>query len=192
MNQVASNVVDLKCDFKANPRVGLTCNVMNVVIGKEDSVKIEKLSNDEVSNLNFYGSTLNHFPNQIFQDFPHLISINVQVSGLSEINQESFKGSINMKDFLARGNKVRRLETDTFIEAINLEILMMHDNAISYIDENVFRNCSKLQEIYLGDNYIEELRGNTFQVMIFFILQNNVNEIIFQGSTQFEENLPIL
>ena len=142
---------------------------MNVLIFKEDSVKIDsefrvKLINENVFNLNFYGSTINHLSNQIFHNFPELITINLQVSGLSEINRESFIGASNLKDFLARGNKVRRLEADTFIEAQSLETLMMHDNAINFVDENAFRNCSKLEEIYLGDNYIEELRGDTFRV----------------------------
>lgn len=155
---------------------------------------LKEKTDRDVKYAAFYGSRVKKIPNQLFSKFPNLDQLDMQISGVQGIEENSLKGAKNLKKLHLRGNNVKSLEAETFVEAENLEVIVLHDNVIGFLDESAFRNLSKLESLYLGDNNIGELFKDTFidlvnlrEIYLHFNKIEKLEKGLFRNNLNLEE-----
>ena len=191
--------VELRCDYSRTILKSYSCMIFGAKVEVNDNLIIDgehllSKSDQDVKYIAFYGSRVKQIPNQIFNKFLHLDQLDLQISGVHGIEENSLKGAKSLKKLHLRGNNVKRLEAQTFVEANNLEVIVLHDNVISYIDENAFKNLSKLEALYLGDNNIAEIHKDTFsdlsslkEIYLHFNKIEKLEKGLFRNNFNLEE-----
>lgn len=196
---VQAHSVDLKCDYSGYIAKSYSCMVFGAKITGSEYLGImgehlKEKSDVDVKYVAFYGSRVKKIPSQLFSKFSSLDQLDLQISGVQEVEESSLKGAKNLRKLHLRGNNVKSLEADTFVEASLLEVIVLHDNVIGYVDENAFKNLSKLETLYLGDNNIVELHKDTFidlvslrEIYLHFNKIEKLERGLFRNNLNLEE-----
>lgn len=162
------NAANLECGYINYNLDDYCCRIMNGRVKAKEAVSI---SGNHLLNKNDYDvkyvefvstEMLEQIPNLIFRQFPNLQKVIVSTSSLKYLNQTSLRGATKMKQLMAKGNYVQRLEADSFTEALNLNLIDLQDNWISFVDKGAFRKLTNLEILRLGGNFITSLDRNTF------------------------------
>lgn len=181
---------DLECTFRYYEKTGYTCSVIAKSFKVDDSTIIfggEHFigkTDADVKYVAFCLSYVESIPSEIFDNFPSIEQLNVEVSRMKFIDRNSLQGAFRLEKLYARGNYITKLDADTFAEATNLKLINFHDNSINSIDENAFRRLVRLEELFLGKNWINDLNNNTFNDLInlkVIYLQSNRIDHLSEG-----------
>lgn len=167
---VPRSEIVLECDFEDDDR-GYLCILENVDVEEDIPIVIrgehlEGRSNEDVVRIHFIDSKLNFIPQELFDTFPSLSTLDVTDTELPTLNA------------------LRNCE--------NLENLFASYNNIEVVEANVFRECSNLRQLHLTRNNINEFHSNGLTNLVELRLNsNNISEIDTE-TFGYLENLEIL
>lgn len=179
---------DLNCEFKSYKK-GYTCLILARQVTENETIQIVgehliEMTNEDVQSVAFYGSGMKTISNKLFQSFTNLIQLDVQVSHLEFIDEDSFQRANKLQQLWATSNFVKRLEAESFVEAFNLQLIDLRSNLIAFVDEKAFKNLTKLEKLLLSQNNIVELRKGTFEELTslkVIHMHSNVLETLEEG-----------
>lgn len=118
-------------------------------------------SDDDVSLVYVVNSTLTHIPQQIFDRFTRLTSIEFINVGLRDLHQ-SWRNCSSLAIIRIENNNIRSIPANVF-EFCNVQTsISLVRNQIEEIAQNAFHELSRLQYLSLEDNNIKTIHPNTF------------------------------
>jgi len=140
--------------------------------------------------VEFVNCNISHIPDQLFRKFPNLEYLNVNRSGLKNLNP--IQNSSDLKTLLANNNQLTKLDANLFVATTDLETLSFRKNAIQEVDVLAFHNLGNLRELYLADNQIASLHMNVFSSLISLeILSLSGNQLQSIDLELFHANLQL-
>lgn len=197
---LAVEAADLECTYRNYQKSGYTCAVISKTFKNDDSTIIfggEHFAGHTDADVKYVAFCLSYVetpPSEIFENFPNVEQLNVEVARMKMIDRNSLRGAFRLEKLFARGNYLTKLEADTFSEATNLKLINFHDNSINSIDENAFRRLVRLEELYLGKNWINDLSNNTFNDLInlkaVYLQSNRIDHLtegLFRNTLKLEK-----
>lgn len=126
-------------------------------------------------------STLRTIPNEIFQRFPLLSSLDLVEEGITTLDgvQFSSKQKINKLDL--SNNAIASIPANVFINLANLQTLFLMNNTINQVDPKAFVGLTSLEQLDLDKNQISSLQEGVFQPLVSlkdFTLVSNKLQVI--------------
>ncbi|KAJ8949643.1 hypothetical protein NQ318_010059 [Aromia moschata] len=107
--------------------------------------------------LNLQGNFLRSLPDNIFTNFPNLISLNLSYNAIALIEDNAFRGLDNVKTIDVSLNKLTLIREKIFLPAISLLYLNLSHNYLSSIDGITSTSLKHLDvsycEIYAIDKF---------------------------------------
>ena len=189
---------ELECTFVIyGEPFGYTCALLGASVSANEPVtftgeNFEGKNDSDVTYLAFYDSNVETFPNESFEKFPNLITVEVSNSFVSIIEQNSFKGATKFEKFFVRANNILRLEAETFVGASNLKEIDLSYNKLMSVHGDSFNQLAKLEKLSLERNWIAKLNATIFDDLVSLkdiYLQRNLIQIIPEGL--FRNNLKL-
>jgi Leucine-rich repeat (LRR) protein len=147
---------EVYCNFTS---IGLNyvCYLQNVLLGEGEKIFITgnhqpEKSDSDVSSVIFIESKLHGIPSEIFEKFENLKELNVESTGLEELNH---LGNCSfLESFKAPLNNIVKLSDETFKDCKNLRTVDLQSNKIEKLEKTVFKHNEKLWEVNLSRNVI--------------------------------------
>ncbi|KAK6110178.1 Leucine rich repeat family protein [Brugia pahangi] len=129
----------------------------------------------------------------MLSSLPKLISLNLNYNQLTDLPDNVFKGTENLRHLLLKGNKICSLSSNSLFDIKNiLELLDLSDNCLSDIPAQNLRNCIRLMYLDLSHNAIKKIAN--FELMNLPLLKElriNNNQINYIAPMAFM-NVPLL
>jgi Leucine-rich repeat (LRR) protein len=123
-------------------------------------------SDDSVTMLAFYQSTINYIPTNLFSKFHNLQKFDCQVCHPKKIEKNDFKNAGNLRILRLRTGYIQILQNDTFYYCHELELIVLESFEISEIELKAFGGLRHLKELYLQHNRIKTLTPGTFDDLV--------------------------
>ncbi|XP_017023211.1 insulin-like growth factor-binding protein complex acid labile subunit [Drosophila kikkawai] len=166
-----------------------------------------------LTTLTLRNCSLSHLENAFFVRFGHLLQMELQYSGLNDLEDFSLNGLARLQSLSLSHNNLstlrswsseplgaltsldlsynafRRLRSQGFALFPQLQLLDLSSNQISEIDEETFHGLSHLKHLHLNGNLLQRIDGSSFQGLhrlASLSLQHNLIERIELDS--FETN----
>lgn len=174
--------VEHECDRIEDSEQGKLCAFENIRIVNDSTVfHISKASSQEVEAAQFRNSTLSRVPMELFRVFPRLKHIDVDATGLKELNLADFVNANELQYFLASFNQIERISARTFAACEKLEYIVMSHNSITQIEERAFDGLVSLEAIFLDNNQLtslpENLLNSAFNLQFLSISNNKLTQL---------------
>lgn len=180
-----------------------TC-VGNDITIKDKTTKII-FNYDKTKNLTavkFHSSQMQVLPMEVFDQFPYLRALVLELQGIDEIRKNSFEKATHLENLdlelnrlteIGDGtfdgawklrhldlsmNKIKKVTSKAFRGLVNLEHLGLSGNEITELEEGTFSELRNLKSIYLYSNYIKTLHPRMFiHCQKLEVLDINTNEL---------------
>jgi Leucine-rich repeat (LRR) protein len=174
----------LECDFENDDR-GYVCILENVDVEEDIPIVIrgehlEGRSNEDVEWVHFTDSKLEFIPQELFDTFPSLSTLDVTDNELPRLNV--LRNCENLENLFASFNNIEVVEANVFRECSNLRILHLTRNNINEFHSNGLTN---LVELTLNSNNISEIDTETFGYL------ENL-EILYLNDNRIRYTYPIM
>lgn len=112
---------ELNCLFRMYGKpFGYSCKNIDVwITGNHAGIKISgthiaNKTNNDITYLAIYDSTVHFIHDNFFSKFPNLEILNIQTSGLNRVERNSLKEARNLKQLWLMGNYIKKLEGFVF------------------------------------------------------------------------------
>ncbi|XP_020810834.1 toll-like receptor 6 [Drosophila serrata] len=139
-----------------------------------------------LTTLSLRNCTLSHLENAFFVRFGHLLKLELQYSGLSDLGDFSLNGLARLQSLSLSHNNLsalrswsseplgaltsldlsynafRRLRSQSFELFPQLQLLDLGSNEISQIDEETFQGLSHLKHLHLNGNLLQTIDSSFF------------------------------
>jgi hypothetical protein len=179
---------EVYCNFTS---IGLNyvCYLQNVLLGEGEKIFITgnnqpEKSDSDVSSVIFIESKLHEIPSEIFEKFENLKELNVESTGLEELNYLENCGSL--ETFKAPFNNIVKINDETFKDCKNLRTVDLQSNKIEKLGKTVFKHNEKLWEVNLSRNVI-----NGIEPCGFLRNQPELQSVNFVGNQCISANVYI-
>ncbi|XP_016964339.1 leucine-rich repeat-containing G-protein coupled receptor 5 [Drosophila biarmipes] len=140
-----------------------------------------------LTSLTLSNCSLPHLENGFFVRFDHLLHLELQYSGLSDLNDFSLNGLSKLQSLSLchndlstlrswsseplgaltnldlSHNKLRKLRAKSFALYPQLQTLDLQNNQISQIEEDSFQELSHLKHLHLNGNQLQHIDGTFFR-----------------------------
>lgn len=179
-----------RCVFHQNAQFFYTCRLENALfLNRFDGFPIEGdhlpgRSDHDVFSLYAVNSTLNFVPQQIFDTFPMLMSIELVDVGLRELHQP-WRNCSNLANVRIERNNVQEIPGNIFVFCNVHDTISLAENQITEVDSNAFSGLHWLQNLTLNNNRVRTFHQNTFlplHNLLFLHLDRTGLEEIHPGS----------
>ncbi len=141
-------------------------------------------SDSDVSSVIFIESKLDGIPQVIFSQFENLKELNVESTGLEELNYLGNCGSL--ESFKAPFNNIVKINDETFKDCKNLRTVDLQSNKIEKLGKTVFKHNQKLWQVNLSRNEI-----NGIEPCGFLSNQPELQSVNFVGNQCISANVYI-
>lgn len=136
--------------------------------------------NEQQTEVVFQNSSLDIFPNGIFEQLPNLKTVDIS---RAELQKLEFRKTVQLEWLDASCNNIQSLSSTTFANTPNLAYLYLSRNLISELSNNLFDSLKKLKVLDLSHNIIKKVNDqNLFKNQVsleFLYLNNNFIEEFF-------------
>lgn len=197
-----------------------TCLIKGITI--EDKVTAIIFNYDTKKNLTavkFRSSQMQELPMEVFDQFPYLTVLELELMGICDIRERSFinaiqlemlelelnqlteigdgafDGAWNLKDLDLSMNRIRKVSSKAFSSLKKLEHIGLSANEISVLDKKTFTGLRNLQSIYLYSNHIKTLHPEIFvdcpKLEVLNMNTNELEEVELHLSTKGMSHLEI-
>lgn len=195
-----SKELHLKCESvdkdHNNTRISRKLNVCHVKkfnLTKDTEDVTQLLFADDSANtytgVSLESSKFQKFPQQILTVFPHVLSLGIAFSGMTEIEDHTFKNSTQLLDLNLGYNKITKITEFSFAGAENLVSLNLDVNQITEVSPSAFSCLPHLKILKLGSNKISTLDRNVFALLSNLrVLSLTRNPLVHIDSQMFVHN----
>lgn len=154
-------------------------------ISDNSPINIDTSANQRsISQVNlvwFNGGTVKMIPKQIFEVFPNLSYVDIELTELEEIKPENFVRASLLKVLVLSRNKLTKLDPHLFIHAINLQFINFQFNQITDIDPDTFADIIDLQGLSFENNRITKLDEKSFlnipTIQMIYLQSNQIKDL---------------
>ena len=98
-----------------------------------------------------------------FSPFPNLVIMNIEKSGLTYLNQTTFKDLTQLKYIQLDGNMIEYVPRKTFYGMDNLEWIGLAGNKIRFLYSDMLVGLTELRRFSASENPIEEIGSGFFR-----------------------------
>ncbi|XP_037945671.1 leucine-rich repeat transmembrane neuronal protein 2-like, partial [Teleopsis dalmanni] len=160
------------------------CTISNFKVNHNQNVKIRNYSGWVVSSIKFmkfYESSLLYIPFKLFEEFPHLQTLDASATQILEITRNTFSSAGNLTFLNLAGNELTKISTSVFVGANSLLRLDLCHNKLEELSEFSFNGLKHLNSIMLCANQLKEIPSSLFKDNLFLNvvrLENNLLEHI--------------
>lgn len=169
------------------------CNLPNLNITADQTIKIDKTGYDNRNNLTemiwIEKSELSTIPEEIFTEFPNLDYLFLFQTNLENLDGNIFQTAKNLKNLRFSNVYLPFINSSTFSELSSLEYLGIVHSEVQEIDADAFEGLNTLKGLYLYDNNIGSLDELTFAPLPnleeLFLNDNrlhNISENLFESN----------
>lgn len=145
--------------------------VINGIMLKNEPASIavfdqcNKTASKAIDRINFKASQLQFIPNNIFEEFSSLETLDVDNTKLDRLETHFFKGAAKLSCLNANNNEITELTANTFMYADKLEHINLNVNHIQKIDDEAFAGLPHLMVINLSHNQLHEISVDMFKFL---------------------------
>lgn len=148
--------LQMECGFIERTDRGLQCEFNQIFTSATtDPVVIEL--NRSIDAVSFRTSELYTVPADIFNKFPQIKHLDVELTQMKRLSPDNFKNANELKYFLARFNEIMELKSGTFVSCPLLKFLVLQYNQISVVEAGAFDGLHNLEALYLDYNRLTTL-----------------------------------
>lgn len=169
--------IEMECGFIEKTERGLQCEFNNIYSTITTDVLIIE-SNRTIEAVSFRQSELYSVPADLFQKFPRLKHLDIELTQTKELSGDNFRDANELKYILARFNDIEELKSGTFATCPLLKFIVLQYNAISRISPNAFDGLGNLEALYLDYNKLKTLSPRVLDplasLLHFSIAYNNL------------------
>lgn len=170
----------MECGFIEKTDRGLQCEFNNIFTSNTTEVLVTE-QNRLIDAVSFRQSELFKVPDDIFQKFPQLKHVDVELTQLKKISGDNFRNANELKYYLARFNEVEELESRSFAPCQQLKFIVLQYNMISYIHPEAFVGLTNLEALYLDYNKLKTISVGVLDPLValvhFSIAYNNLTSV---------------
>jgi Leucine-rich repeat (LRR) protein len=155
-------------------------------------VHLSGKSDDSVTMLAFYETTMYYMPTNLFSKFNNIQKFHCDRCSVKKIEKANFKQAGNLKNLKLPVGSIETLENDLFYFCDKLENIELQANHISKIEEKSLSGLRNLKSLFLNHNHIESLKKGTFDDLLsleILALRNNKIENVVANLLEFNTNL---
>ncbi|XP_063704987.1 leucine-rich repeat-containing protein 15-like [Culicoides brevitarsis] len=170
-----TNEILLDCDVSETHTTKNSCSFTTTTciieefrdVWQNQNVKLSftNAREENFTSLVFQNSFVSTLPKEIFDQFPHLESLDMSNTGLTQIRGRTFVNATDLVELNLMRNQLTDITTQTFVGATNLRALHLAHNRIVTIWSNAFRDAKQLEFIDLGHNVIQLIHKETFSML---------------------------
>lgn len=182
----------MECGFIEKTDRGLQCEFNNIFTSNTTEVIVTE-NNELIDAVSFRQSELYSVPENLFNKFPNLKHLDVELTQMKEILSENFRGANELKYFLARFNEISILRNQTFLFSRRLKFIVLQYNMIEIIDSGAFEGLEKLEALYLDYNKLKTISPgllDSVRSLVHFSVAYNslasVPELLFSYNEKLE------
>lgn len=149
-------------------------------------------TDDSVTSLAFYQSTINFIPKNLFNKFKNIKWFECEICKLSELEQSNFLNAGNLEIFISPIGGITELKDNLFHHCEKLTKIELPGHEIKTIERNAFGGLKLLKYLYLYHNSINNLVAGTFDELTSLEelnLSHNKNEYLPADLFKFNSNL---
>lgn len=172
--------IEMECGFIERTDRGLQCEFNNIFTFDTTEVFITE-SNRSIDAVSYRQSEIFAVPADLFQKFPQLKHLDVELTQLKEIEADNFRNANALKYFLARFNEISELKSGIFASCPLLKFIVLQYNQISHIHQNAFVGLEHLEALYLDYNRLKTLPERMLEAPVnlihFSMAYNNLTTI---------------
>lgn len=170
----------MECGFIEKTDRGLQCEFNNIFSSNTTELLVTE-SNRLIDAVSFRQSELYSVPADLFQNFPILKHLDVELTQMKEISAANFRNANELKYFLARFNEIEELESRTFSPCRQLKFIVLQYNMISFIHVEAFEGLVNLEALYLDYNKLKTISSGVLNPLValvhFSIAYNNLTSV---------------
>lgn len=160
--------IETNCDISRNYYYPIratleTCFIEEIKIQDKTTKLIfnfDKTKN--VTAVNFRKSEIQVLPMEVFDQFPNLLILELELLGISEIKEKSFVNATHLQQLHLDLNRLTEVGDGIFDGAWDLRHLELSRNNIKKVSPNAFHSLEKLKHLGLSGNEITVLDKDTF------------------------------
>lgn len=178
----------MECGFIERTDRGLQCEFNGIyTFATTDPVVIEL--NRSIDAVSFRTSELYTVPADIFNKFPQIKHLDVELTQMKRLSADNFKNANELKYFLARFNEIGELKSGTFVSCPLLKFLVLQYNQISLVEAGAFDGLSNLEALYLDYNRLINLPGGILDPLTALLhFSTAYNNLTFIPGDLFSKN----
>lgn len=168
----------------------------------------KQFNKDTIENIRFRNCALASLPNNLFENFENIRTLNITSIGLESLDIEDLKNADHLQKLIASQNelseipslvfaieiqwanfslnKIISIDPLTFSHSFKLEILDLSRNAIEMLKKGVFDKLRRLEFLYLSQNKISHIDSDIFADLVnLFLLDLSDNNIKMLNARTF-------
>lgn len=154
--------INLECLYSDRNDHGYKCDVSSLrIVSKDDREVLKVLGNhnnprrgdESVKFFDVIGKTVNFFPQNLHEFFPHLEILQVYGSNLREVSGNDLRNfSESLKFLWLSTNEIEIIEQNLFENTKNLEWVDFSYNKINHVDARSFESLTQLKSLAFDTN----------------------------------------
>lgn len=175
-------------------RVLNVCHVKKFNLTKDDIIANTQLSFSDAAAANTYtgviieSSKFPSFPQKIIKIFKNMVFLSIAFSGMTEIEDFSFRNATRLQDLNLGYNKITKISEFTFAGA-DLVSLSLEVNEITEVAPGAFDYFPHLETLRLSSNKISALDAKIFAMLSNLkLLRLNTNPLTHIDPQMFVHN----
>lgn len=128
-----------------------------------ENIEISNEFNTNVTEIYFYKQVyVKYLPINVASIFPKIFQYDADHNAIKKINNENFKGLVDLKQIDLHHNFITSIESEAFNGLVNLDKITLNVNRLRSLDEKLFNHLINLEYIFLNNNPITSLNDAHF------------------------------